>query len=140
MSGGVTIVAEQCAAAAAAIAAWRPLDVFRHANNITRFAKATIAYIANQLASGGLKPEPVSVASGVLGKRPRDIRATLPPLVAPLAAITGVSLPTAELLATMFETASKLMAAAEKEIADTKMKSGRHVGGVVAKRVKECFQ
>jgi hypothetical protein len=42
MSGGVTIVAEQCAAAAAAIAAWRPLDVFRHANNITRFAKATI--------------------------------------------------------------------------------------------------
>ena len=35
-------VAAQCVAAMAAIAAWRPLDVFRHANNITRFAKATI--------------------------------------------------------------------------------------------------
>ena len=101
---------------------------------------ATIAYIANELATGGLKAETVSVASGVLGKRPRDIRGTLPPLVAPLAAITGVSLATAELLAATFATASKLVAASEREIADTKMKSGRRVGGVVAKRVKECFQ
>ena len=101
---------------------------------------ATIAYIANALATGGLKSEPVSSAAGVLGKRPRDIRGTLPPLVAPLAAITGVSLATAELLATTFETAAKLVAATEKEIAETKMKSGRRVGDVVAKRVKECFQ
>jgi hypothetical protein len=79
------------------------------------------------------------VAAGVLGKRPRDIRATLPPLVAPLAAITGVSLETAELLAATFETASKLVAASENEIADIKLKSGRRVGNAVAKRVKLCF-
>ena len=100
----------------------------------------TIAYIANELATGGLKPVPVSVAAGVLGKRPRDICVTLPPLVAPLAAITGVSLATAELIATTFVTASKLVAATEKEIADAKLKSGRRVGEVVARRVKECFQ
>jgi hypothetical protein len=75
----------------------------------------------------------------VLGKRPRDIRATLPPLVAPLAAITGVSLETAELLAAAFETASKLVATSENEIADIKLKSGRRVGNAVAKRVKACF-
>ena len=110
-----------------------------HTSSIAATA-ATIAYIANELATGGLKPEPVSVASGVLGKRPRDIRVTLPPLVAPLAAITGISLATAELLATTFSTASKLVAASEREIADTKLKSGRRVGDVVARRVKECFQ
>eukprot|EP00966_Prymnesium_polylepis_P179994 4167252-Prymnesium_polylepis.1 len=70
-----------------------------HTSSIAATA-ATIAYIANELATGGLKPASVSVASGVLGKRPRDIRVTLPPLVAPLAAITGVSLATAELIAT----------------------------------------
>ena len=75
----------------------------------------------------------------MLGKRPRDIRATLPPLVAPLAAITGVSLETAELLAAAFETASKLVATSENEIADIKLKSGRRVGNAVAKRVKACF-
>lgn len=101
---------------------------------------AAIAHIANELESGGLKPEPVSIAAGVLGKRPRDIRGTLPPLVAPLASITGVSLATAELLAATFATASKLVGATEKEIADTQLKSGRRVGEVVAKRVKLCFQ
>jgi len=110
-----------------------------HTSSIAATA-ATIAYIANELATGGLKAETVSVASGVLGKRPRDIRVSLPPLVAPLAAITGVSLATAELLATTFVTASKLVAASEKEIADTRLKSGRRVGEAVAKRVKECFQ
>ena len=110
-----------------------------HTSSIAATA-ATIAYIANELATGGLKAETVSVASGVLGKRPRDIRVTLPPLVAPLAAITGVSLATAELLATTFVTASKLVAASVGEIADTRLKSGRRVGEVVAKRVKECFQ
>ena len=79
------------------------------------------------------------MAAGVLGKRPRDVRATLPPLVAPLAAITGVSLETAELLASKFETASKVVAASENEIADTKLKSGRRIGNAVAKRVKACF-
>ena len=98
-----------------------------------------IGYVADQLANGGLKPKPVSVAAGVLGKRPRDIRATLPPLVAPLAAITGVSLETAELLASKFETASKVVATSENEIADIKLKSGRRVGNAVAKRVKLCF-
>ena len=100
---------------------------------------AVIGYVADQLANGGLKPRPVSAAAGVLGKRPRDIRATLPPLVAPLAAITGVSLETAELLAAAFETASKLVATSENEIADIKLKSGRRVGNAVAKRVKACF-
>ena len=61
------------------------------------------------------------------GKRPRDIRATLPPLVAPLAAITGVSLETAELLASKFETASRLVEASEADIVDTTLKSGRRV-------------
>ena len=64
---------------------------------------------------------------------------SLPPLVAPLAAITGVSLETAELLASKFETASRLVEASEAEIADTTLKSGRRVGNVVAKRVKLCF-
>jgi ERCC4-type nuclease len=100
---------------------------------------AAIGYIADQLANGGLKPKPVSVAAGVLGKRPRDVRATLPPLVAPLAAITGVSLETAELLASKFETASKVVAASENEIADIKLKSGRRIGNAVAKRIKACF-
>ena len=49
----------------------------------------------------------------------------------PLAAITGVSLPTAELLATTFVTAAKFVAATEKEIAETRLKSGRRVGDVV---------
>ena len=75
----------------------------------------------------------------MLGKRPRDIRATLPPLVAPLAAITGVSPETAELLASKYESASKIVAATEDEVADTTLKSGRRVGNVVAKRVKRCF-
>ena len=75
----------------------------------------------------------------MLGKRPRDVRATLPPLLAPLAAITGVSLETAELLASKFESASKIVAATEDEVADTTLKSGRRVGNVVAKRVKRCF-
>ena len=92
-----------------------------------------------QLTSGGLKPKPVSAAAGVLGKRPRDVKATLPPLVAPLAAITGVSLETAELLASKYESASKIVAATEDEVADTTLKSGRRVGNVVAKRVKRCF-
>ena len=100
---------------------------------------AVIAHVAAQLASGGLKPKPVSAAAGVLGKRPRDIKATLPPLVAPLAAITGVSLETAELLASKYESASKIVAASEQELADTTLKSGRRVGNVVAKRVKRCF-
>ena len=100
---------------------------------------AAIIYVARELASGGLVPAPVSAAAGVLGKRPRDIRATLPPLVAPLAAITGVSLETAELLTSKFDTASKLVAASEAEIADTTLKSGRRVGNVVARRVKLCF-
>ena len=89
---------------------------------------AAIGYVADQLASGGLKPKPISVASGVLGKRPRDVRATLPPLVAPLAAITGVSLETAELLAGIFPSASNLVAASESVIADIKLKSGRRIG------------
>lgn len=100
---------------------------------------AVIAHVAVQLANGGLKPKPVSAAAGVLGKRPRDIRATLPPLVAPLAAITGVSLETAELLASKFESASKIVAATEDEVADITLKSGRRVGNVVARRVKRCF-
>ena len=75
----------------------------------------------------------------MLGKRPRDVRATLPPLLAPLAAITGVSLETAELLASKFESASKIVAATEDEVADITLKSGRRVGNVVAKRVKRCF-
>jgi hypothetical protein len=75
----------------------------------------------------------------VLGKRPRDVRATLPPLLAPLAAITGVSLETEELLASKYESASKLVAAREEEVADTTLKSGRRVGNVVARRVKRCF-
>jgi hypothetical protein len=103
------------------------------------YTATIIGYVADQLANGGLKPRPVSKAAGVLGKRPRDIRATLPPLVAPLAAITGVSLETAELLAATFETASKLVATSENEIADIKLKSGRRVGNAVAKRVKACF-
>jgi hypothetical protein len=98
-----------------------------------------IGYIADELESGGLKTKPVPVASGALGKRPRDVRATLPPLVAPLAAITGVSLETAELLATTFEVASKLVEASENAIADVKLKSGRRIGNTVAKRVKLCF-
>jgi hypothetical protein len=98
-----------------------------------------IGYIADELESGGLKPKPVSAASGALGKRPRDIRASLPPLVAPLSAITGVSLETAELLAATFETASKLVAASESAIADIKLKSGRRIGNMAAKRVKLCF-
>jgi ERCC4-type nuclease len=98
-----------------------------------------IGYIADELESGGLKPKPMPVASGALGKRPRDVRATLPPLVAPLAAITGVSLETAELLATTFEVASKLVEASENAIADVKLKSGRRIGNTVAKRVKLCF-
>lgn len=109
-----------------------------HANTLASTA-AAIGYIGDQLASGGLKPKPLSVASGVLGKRPRDVRATLPPLVAPLAAITGVSLETAELLAATFEKASNLVAASENAIADVKLKSGRRIGNVVAKRVKLCF-
>ena len=100
---------------------------------------AVIAHVAVQLASGGLNTKPVSAAAGVLGKRPRDIKATLPPLVAPLAAITGVSLETAELLASKYESASKIVAATEDEVADTTLKSGRRVGNVVAKRVKLCF-
>lgn len=100
---------------------------------------AVIAHVAAQLASGGLKPKPVSAAAGVLGKRPRDVRATLPPLLAPLAAITGVSPETAELLASKYESASKLVAATEQELADVTLKSGRRVGNVVAKRVKRCF-
>ena len=100
---------------------------------------AAIGYIGDQLVNGGLQPKPVSVASGVLGKRPRDVRATLPPLVAPLAAITGVSLETAELLAAKFEKASNLVAASENAIADVKLKSGRRIGNAVAKRVKLCF-
>jgi hypothetical protein len=32
---------------------------------------AVIAHVAVHLASGGLKPKPVSAAAGVLGKRPR---------------------------------------------------------------------
>ena len=104
-----------------------------------RWTAAAIIYIAKELASGRLVPKPVSAAAGVLGKRPRDIRATLPPLVAPLAAITGVSLETAELLAAKFETASRLVEASEADIADTTLKSGRRVGNVVAKRVKLCF-
>ena len=75
----------------------------------------------------------------MLGKRPRDIKATLPPLVAPLAAITGVSPETAELLASKYESASKLVEATEQELADVTLKSGRRVGNVVAKRVKRCF-
>jgi ERCC4-type nuclease len=100
---------------------------------------AAIIYVARELASGGLTPTPVSAAAGVLGKRPRDIRASLPPLVAPLASITGVSLETAELLASKFVTASRLVAASEQELADVTLKSGRRVGNVVAKRVKACF-
>jgi ERCC4-type nuclease len=101
---------------------------------------ATIAHVAAQLASGGLTPKPASVAAaGILGKRPRDIRATLPPLVAPLAAITGVSLETAELLASKYASASTLIATSVDELADTTLKSGRRVGHVVAKRVKSCF-
>ena len=42
------------------------------------YTAAAIGYIADQLACGGLKPKPVSVAAGVLGKRPRDVRAALP--------------------------------------------------------------
>ena len=75
----------------------------------------------------------------MLGKRPRDVRATLPPLLAPLAAITGVSLETAELLASKFESASKIVAATEDEVADITLKSGRRVGNVVARHVKLCF-
>ena len=100
---------------------------------------AIIAHVAAQLAIGGLTPKHAPVASGALGKRPRDIKAGLPPLVAPLAAITGVSLETAELLASKYESASKLVAASEEEVADTKLKSGRRVGNVVANRVKRCF-
>ena len=101
---------------------------------------AAIAHVAAQLVSGGLTPKPASVAAaGILGKRPRDIRATLPPLVAPLAAITGVSLETAELLASKYASASELIAASVDEVADTTLKSGRRVGHVVAKRVKLCF-
>ena len=101
---------------------------------------AAIAHVAAQLVSGGLTPKPASVAAaGILGKRPRDIRATLPPLVAPLAAITGVSLETAELLASKYASASELIAARVDEVADTTLKSGRRVGHVVAKRVKLCF-
>ena len=109
-----------------------------HANTLASTA-AAIGYIGDQLVNGGLKPKPVSVASGVLGKRPRDVRAKLPPLVAPLVAITGVSLETAELLAVKFEKASNLVAASENDIADVKLKSGRRVGNAVAKRVKWCF-
>lgn len=109
-----------------------------HTNTLASTA-AAIGYIGDQLVSGGLKPNPVSVAAGVLGKRPRDVRATLPPLVAPLAAITGVSLETAELLAAKFEKASNLIEASENDIADVNLKSGRRVGNAVAKRVKLCF-
>ena len=35
--------------------------------------------------------------------------------------------------------ASKLVAAIENEISDTKLKSGRRIGNAVAKRVKACF-
>ena len=100
---------------------------------------AVIAHVAAQLASGGLTPKPSSIAAGVLGKRPRDIKAKLHPLIAPLAAITGISLETAELLASKFESASNLVAASEEEVADITLKSGRRVGNVVAKRVKLCF-
>ena len=34
------------------------------------YTAAAIGYIADQLANGGLKPKPVSVAAGVLGKHP----------------------------------------------------------------------
>ena len=61
------------------------------------------------------------------------------PCSPPLAAITGVSLETAELLASQYESASKIVAATEDEVADTTLKSGRRVGNVVAKRVKRCF-
>ena len=77
---------------------------------------AIIAHVAAQLAIGGLTPKHSPVASGALGKRPRDIKAALPPLVAPLAAITGVSLETAELLASQYESDSKLVAASEEEV------------------------
>lgn len=107
--------------------------------NMQATTATVIGYIADELESGGLKPKPVSAASGALGKRPRDIRASLPPLVAPLSAITGVSLETAELLAATFETASKLVAASEHAIADIKLKSGRRIGNMAAKRVKLCF-
>ena len=76
----------------------------------------------------------------MLGKRPRDIKAKLHPLLAPLAAITGVSLETEELLAYKYESASELVAAREEEVADTTLKSGgRRVGNMVARRVKLCF-
>ena len=107
---------------------------------------AAIGYIADQLANGGLKPKPISLASGVLGKRPRDVKATMPPLITPLASITGISLKTAELLASKFETASKLVAATENDIADIKLigrpggPPGRRIGHAVAKRVKACFR
>lgn len=100
---------------------------------------AAIGFIAQQLASGGLTTKPVSAAAGVLGKRPRDIRSKLPPLVAPLASITGVSLEAAEILAAKFATGARLVAASEEEVADTTLKSGRRIGNVVAKRVKLCF-
>ena len=53
--------------------------------------------------------------------------------------ITGVSLETAELLASKYASASELIAASVDEVADTTLKSGRRVGHVVAKRVKLCF-
>ena len=61
------------------------------------------------------------------------------PCSPPLAAITGVSPETAELLASKYESASKLVAATEQELADVTLKSGRRVGNVVARRVKQCF-
>lgn len=72
-------------------------------------------------------------------KRPRDIKVQLHPLIAPLAAITGIRLETAELLASKFESASNLIAASEEEVADITLKSGRRIGNVAAKRVKLCF-
>ena len=43
------------------------------------------------------------------------------------------------MLASKYESASKLVAATEQELADVTLKSGRRVGNVVAKRVKRCF-
>ena len=73
-----------------------------------------------------------------LGKRPREARAEMSPLVPALATVTGVSVRMAEAIVQSYPTARTLVAASPDGIADVKC-GKRAVGPVVAGRIKALF-
>ena len=73
-----------------------------------------------------------------IGKRPREARNEMSPLVPALATVTGVSVRMAEAIVQSYPTARALVAASPDGISDVKC-GKRAVGPVVAGRIKMLF-